>query len=117
MKHHGNFASQNSNDLFHLNAVVDDMKEQASEELKKAFVKEMEDFFTNNDLENSLGISSTERSGIETSIKVYLDNCSLDEEKLNEAKISIENLLENAKGLSAEEIQNRISKVFEASPK
>ena len=117
MKHQGNSASQNPNDLFHLNAVVDDVKEQASEELKKAFGKEIEDFFKNNDLENSLGISPTERSGIETSIKVYIDNCTLDEEKLNEAKVSVENLLENAKGLSAEEIQDRISKVFEDSAK
>lgn len=116
MGHQENPASQNSNDLFHINTVVDDVKEQASEELKKAFVKDIEDFFQNNDLETSLGISPTERSGIEASIKEYLDHYSLDENKLKEAKSSVENLLENAKGLSAEEIQDKISKVFEGNP-
>lgn len=113
MGHQESSVSQNSNDLFNINTVVDDVKDQASKELKKAFVKEIEDFFKNNDLETSLGISPTERSGIEASIKGYLDSYSLDEDKLNEAKTSVENLLENAKGLSAEEIQDKISKVFE----
>ena len=115
MGHQENSVSQNSNDLFNINAVVDVVKEQASEELKKAFVKEIEDFFKNSDLETSLGISPTERGGIEASIKGYLDSYSLDEDKLNEAKASIENLLENAKGLSADEIQDKIAKAFEGN--
>lgn len=111
--HQENPASPNSNDLFPINTIAGDVKEHASEELKKAFIKDIENFFQNNDLETSLGISPTERSGIEASIKEYLDSYSLDEDKLNEAKASVENLLGNAKGLSAEEIRDKLSKVFE----
>ena len=39
----------------------------------------------------------------------------MDEEKLREAKKSVEELLENAKGLSAQEIQDKIAEVFEQS--
>ena len=37
----------------------------------------------------------------------------LDEEKLDEAKASLQSILENAEGLTAEELQESISKIFE----
>ncbi len=46
-------------------------------------------------------------------IKAYIRDYDLDEEKLDEAKASLQSILENAEGLTAEELQESISKIFE----
>lgn len=113
MGHNGVINAPSSDNDFKINDVIDNVSTQVSDELKKSFLTEIENFFRSNDLEASLGISPAEHGKIESSIKMYLDNYNLDEDKLNEAKASIKNLLENAKGLSADEIQDKISEIFE----
>lgn len=107
-------ASQKNNE-HPISDIVYDIKEQVSEELKKAFAVQIEEFFQNQDLESTLGINNEELNGIESSIKNYINHYNMDEEKLREAKKSVEELLENAKGLSAQEIQDKIAEVFEQS--
>lgn len=110
----GDLSSQLSTDKTenYVSGVVNDIKAQAAEEIKKAFAKEVEDFFKNNDLAASLGISSDEQGKLENSIKTYISQYSQNEEKLSEAKESLEKLLDNAEGLSADELQSKISDIF-----
>lgn len=96
----------------YMNNVVSDIKDQAAEELKKAFVSEIDEFFKSNDLSETLGISSEEQSQVEASIRQYLDDYSMDEEKLDEAKKSLDELLENAQELSPEELEDKIAGIF-----
>lgn len=96
----------------YVNNVVSDIKDQAAEELKKAFVSEIDEFFKSNDLSETLGISSEEQSQVEASIRQYLDDYSMDEEKLDEAKKSLDELLENAQELSPEELEDKIAGIF-----
>lgn len=105
-----NLSSQKSEE--YMGSVVDDIKEQAAEELKKAFVNEIDEFFKSDDLTETLGISSEQQEQVEASIKKYLDDYSMNEEKLDEAKESLEELLENAEGLSAEELEDKIAGIF-----
>ena len=95
-----------------MGGVVSEIKTQAVEEIKKAFADEVEDFFKSDDLAASLGISSEEQGKLEESIKDYINQYSQDEDKLNEAKESLDELLENVNGLSAEELQDKISDIF-----
>lgn len=103
-------SAENSED--YVSSVVSDIKAQAAEEIGKAFTKEVEDFFKDGDLAESLGISSDEQGKLENSIKDYIDQYSQNEDKLNEAKESLEKLLENADGLSADELQSKITDIF-----
>ena len=103
----GSLASQETEK--HVNNVVDEIKVQ---EIKKAFVHEVSEFFESDDLEKSLGIDRDGQAAIEASIKAYIRDYSMDGEKLDEAKASLRTLLENADGLSAEELQDRISGIF-----
>lgn len=96
----------------YVSGVVNDIKAQAAEEIKKVFASEVEDFFKNGDLAASLGISSDEQGKLEESIKTYISRYSENEEKLSEAKESLEKLLENAEGLSADELQGKVSDIF-----
>jgi len=107
----GKLAPQNADSS--LDSMINDITEQASEELKKAFAAEIGNFFENNDLAVTLGISSDEQEQLESSIKSYIDSYYMDEEKLDNAKESVEELLENAKGLSMEELQDGLKNIFE----
>lgn len=104
------FASQKTENQ--AGSVVDEIKVQAAEEIKKAFVHEVSDFFKSDDLEKSLGLDRDGQAAIEASIKAYIQDYSMDEEKLDEAKSSLKTLLESAEGLSAEELQDRIAGIF-----
>ena len=108
---HGDRAAQNPEN--YVDSVVSDIKTQAAEEFKKAFSNEVTAFFKNDDLSKTLGIDSDGQAKLEESIKAYIDHYSMDEEKLSEAKESLDMLLQNAEGLSAEEIENRIKGIFE----
>ncbi len=107
----GDVSSQKPED--YVSGVVSDIKAQAVEELKKAFADEVEDFFKSDDLAASLGISSDEQGKLEESIKDYISQYSQDEEKLNDAKESLDKLLENAGEFSADELQDKISDIFQ----
>lgn len=91
---------------------MDNIKAQAAEELKKAFTNEVSAFFKSDDLSKTLGLDSAGQAELEESIKTYIDHYSMNEEKLNEAKQSLETFLQNTEGLSAEEIQDRIEGIF-----
>lgn len=103
-------STQKSED--YIGNVVNDIKAQAAEDLKKAFTSEIEEFFQNDDLSTTLGLSSSDQEKIQKSIKKYIDDFSRDEEKLSEAKESLENLIKNAEGLSPDELQNKIEGIF-----
>ena len=90
--------------------VVSDIK---AEELRKAFSQEVSDFFKSDDLSKALGDDGEGQAKLEESIRSFIDDYSTDEEKLSEAKASLDSLLQNAEGLSAEEIQDRIEGIFQ----
>lgn len=93
--------------------VVSDIKAQAAEELRKAFSQEVSDFFKSDDLSKALGDDGEGQAKLEESIRSFIEDYSTDEEKLSEAKASLDSLLQNAEGLSAEEIQDRIEGIFQ----
>ncbi|MDE7321706.1 MAG: hypothetical protein K2N73_03075 [Lachnospiraceae bacterium] len=107
----GDISSQKPED--YVSGVVSDIKTQAVEEIKKAFANEVEDFFKNDDLASSLGISSEEQGKLEKSIKDYISQYSQDEEKLSEAKEALDKLLDSAGEFSADELQDKISDIFQ----
>ncbi|MDE6220677.1 MAG: hypothetical protein K2G51_09665 [Lachnospiraceae bacterium] len=91
---------------------IDDIGNQAAEELKKALADEVSAFFKSDDLSKTLGVDSEGQARLEESIKTYISHYSMDEEKLSEAKTSLDTLLENAEGLSVEELQDKIEGIF-----
>lgn len=97
-----------------VNDTITRTKEQVRDELKAALAGEVQEFITNNDLVTSLGISPEEQESINDSIRGYIDNYEADEEQLKAAKESVEEFLESAKGLSAEEIKKNIADIFES---
>lgn len=97
----------------YVNNAVSDITEQASEELRKAFANEVTAFFKSDDLSKTLGIDHDGQAKLEESIRTYIGQCSMDEEKLSEAKESLNTLLQNAEGLSLEEIQKKIEGIFD----
>ena len=96
----------------YVDSVVNDIKAQAAEELKKALSNEVSEFFRSDDLSKTLGLDSEGQANLEESIRTYIDQYSMDEEKLSEAKESLDTFLQNTEGLTAEEIQNRIEGIF-----
>lgn len=98
-----------------VNDSISRTKKQVSDELKNTFANEMKEFITNNELATTLGLSPEEQESITDSIRSYIDNYESDEEQLKAAQESVEEFLENAKGLSAEEIKRNIADLFEAS--
>ena len=106
----GGLPAQNPEE--YVGSVVSDIKTQAAEELKKAFSNEVSAFFQSDDLSKTLGLDSDGQTKLEESIKSYIDHYSMDEEKLSEAKESLDTLLQNVEGLSAEELQDRIEGIF-----
>jgi hypothetical protein len=103
---------QTKNPDSYVAGAVDEITTQAVDELKKAFASEISDFFTDDDLAKSLGISSEEQSQMENLIKSYIQDYTMDEKKLGEARESLEQLLENAENFSSDELQGKISEVF-----
>lgn len=93
--------------------IVNDVKEQAVQELKKAFASEVSDFLASDDLSVTLGMTGEEKEQLEKSIREYIDAYSKDEQKLGEAKEEVEKLFENADGLTAEELQNKVKKILQ----
>jgi len=80
----------------YVDSIVSDIRTQTAEELSS--------FFESGD--------SEEKARLEESLRTFIDQYSSDEEKLSEAKESLDTLLQNVDGLSAEEIQDRIEEIF-----
>lgn len=92
---------------------VEDVKKQAAEEIKNAVVNEIKDYLSSSKISESLGISEKEQEEIVDSVREYIDNYEFDEDQLDKAKSSLEELLKNADGLSAEEIKKSIGEILE----
>ena len=90
-------------------------KKKVSDDIKSALADEVQAFINSDDLAVTLGISAKEQESINESIRGYIDNYEFDEEQLKAAKETVEEFLENAKGLSAEEIKQNIAEIFEES--
>lgn len=95
-----------------LKNIVSEDKGQIVEELKIIVSKEAETFLENADLSDVLGIGGSEQSELEKSVRSYIDDYELDEDAIEDAKAAVQAVLEDAKGLSAEEIEGRIASVF-----
>ncbi len=95
-----------------VDGVVGDITSQAADQLNTVFADEVTAFFKSDDLSKTLGIDRDGQARIEESIRTYIDHYSMDEQKLSEAKASLDTLLQNADGLSAEEIQDKIGQIF-----
>lgn len=89
-------------------------KKQVSDDIKSALAEEVKAFINSDDLAVTLGIDAKEQERLNESIQGYIDSYELDEEQLKEAKQTVEEFLESAKGLSVDEIQKNISDIFEA---
>lgn len=89
-------------------------KKQVSDDIKSALAEEVKAFINSDDLAVTLGIDAKEQERLNESIQSYIDSYELDEEQLKEAKQTVEEFLESAKGLSVDEIQKNISDIFEA---
>lgn len=80
--------------------------------VKEAVKAEVVDFFKNDDLADTLGIDKKRKEEIEKSIQNYIDDYELDAEAVEDAKEAVNNVLENAKGLSAQELDEKIADIF-----
>lgn len=96
-----------------VNDTIAKTKKQVSDEIKSAFAAEVQAFLESDDLAVTLGISEEDRDSINDSIRGYIDNYEFDEEQLKAAKESVEEFLEGAKGLSADEIKKNIADILE----
>ena len=96
-----------------IDKVVEDIKAEAVNQLKKAVRKELEEFFAADELASTLGISSQDLKLIENAVKNYVENYEFDEESLKEIIASAEMLLNNTEGLSAEELEKKLKEIFE----
>lgn len=106
----GIMSSQKAEDI--VNGVVDEVKEQAQEEFKKKLSDEIGDFFESGDLARTLGIGGDGQAELENSIKNYITSYNADEKRLGEAKQAVEELLKNAEGLSVDQIEEKMSEIF-----
>ena len=80
--------------------------------IKETFKAGIVDFFANDDLENTLGISSERAQELEKSIESYIEDYELDEEAVEKAKTAVYDTLEKAKGLSDDELDEKIANIF-----
>lgn len=97
-----------------VNDTIAKTKKQVSDDIKSALAEEVKAFINSDDLAVTLGIDAKEQERLNESIQSYIDSYELDEEQLKEAKQTVEEFLESAKGLSVDEIQKNISDIFEA---
>lgn len=83
------------------------------ERTKNVIKDEIKDLLASADFVSGLGITPQEQENIKNEIKGYIKNYDADEEQLKTAKETVENFLENARGLSSEEIKKGIADIFE----
>lgn len=91
---------------------VTDVKNQVSEDIKSAIVNEVKEYITSDEIAETLGLSPEEQENILHSVREYVDNYEFDAEQMKEAKESVEELLQNANGLSADEIKENIAELL-----
>jgi len=91
---------------------VTDVKKQIGDDIKSALVDEVKAYISSDEVSEALGISLEEQESIINSMRDYIDNYEFDAEQIEEVKESVEEFLQNAKGLSADEIQENIEEIF-----
>lgn len=91
----------------------DEVISVVSNEMKKALEAQLDEFLQSDDLENSLGFSQEQVSQIEQSVEEYIDNYEFDTEALTKLTGELELLLDEAKGLTKEELQAKLDEILE----
>lgn len=90
----------------------DEVVSAVSNEMKKALEAQLDEFLQSDDLENSLGFSQEQVSQIKQSLEEYVDNYEFDTETLTKLSDEIELLLDEAKGLTKEELQAKLDEIL-----
>ncbi len=91
----------------------DEVVSAVTNEMKKALEAQLDEFLQSDDLENSLGFSQEQVSQIEQSVEEYIDNYEFDTETLTKLTGELELLLDEAKGLTKEELQAKLDEILE----
>ena len=91
----------------------DEVVSAVSAEMQKALKAQLNEFVQNDDLEESLGISAEQVSQLEQSIERYVEEYEFDTEALTKLASELENLVDEAKGLTKEEVQAELDKILE----
>lgn len=92
---------------------VSDAKQQVSDDIKNALVNEVKAYITSDKMSDALGISQEEQESILNAVHEYIDNYEFDAEQIKEAKESLDEFLQNADGLSADEIKENLAEILE----
>lgn len=91
----------------------DEVTSAISAEMKKALQAQIDEFLQSDDLEESLGFTQEQVTEIEKSVEQYVENYEFDTESLTKLGEEIEQLYEEAKGLSKEEIHAKLNEILE----
>ena len=90
----------------------DEVVSAVADEMKKALKSQLDEFVQNDDLEESLGLSEDQISQLEQSIEQYVDTYEFDAEALTQLTGELENLLDETKGLTKEELQAELDEIL-----
>ena len=91
----------------------DEVVSAVSNEMKKALEAQLDEFLQSDDLENSLGFSKEQVTQIEQSLEEYIDDYEFDTEALTNLTEELGLLLDEAKGLTKEELQAKLDEILE----
>lgn len=91
----------------------DEVVSAVSGEMKKALKAQMDEFLSSDDLEESLGFTQEQLSQIEQSLEQYVDSYEFDAESLTKLTDEWELLVDEAKGLTKEELQAKLDEILE----
>ena len=88
-------------------------KEKVSDELKKALMDQVDEFFQSDDLEESLGFSEKQLEETKQAIDQYIQDYDFDSGALTQVIDEMKNLFEGTDGLSKEEIQKKLDEMLQ----
>lgn len=88
-------------------------KEKVSDELKKALMDQVDEFFQSDDLEESLGFSEEQLEETKQAIDQYIQDYDFDSGALTQVINEMKNLFEGTEGLSKEEIQKKLDEMLQ----
>ena len=101
-----------------VNEKADDLKSKAMEEFEAALSEQMKDFFSSNDLQESLGLSEEQQEKVQGSMKEYLESYDSDPNAWKDALNSIQEKLTELKEngeldfLTAEELNEKLDEIL-----
>lgn len=88
-------------------------KEKVSDELKKALMDQVDDFFHSDDLKESLGFSEEQLEEAKQEINQYIQDYDFDSGALTQVIDEMKNLFDGTEGLSKEEIQKKLDEMLQ----